>query len=419
VLQVPIIHSSQSPYQSIKVLEVPGQMGRCLLLNGIIQFCAYDLDHYTDHMARQPLQMLQEVRGYNRFAAAGQQGEAAAAGAAGVPALAAPGFNSSTSSSEGESVLTEAPRVALPFAGSNPTPLHVSCRAHLLLPGSAWHGTADAGAETDAAVPSNSSTQQHRKARVLMVGGGDGWIAKHLVGCYGDWVSEVQIVEIDQAVSQVTEKYFGSSSSVGRAAGSSSSSVNPFNHPRIKWEYTDAFAWVLKHVEKCGRGGGTAADGAGGPGYTENLNVTTGVGGAGPAMTAIAHHRHASSSDSSGSGSATGQPHTEQAGGIPARSHACEGFDIVIIDSTDFSEKAAANLHSAAFYKALYQLMSPQASLIQLVEIYMREFEGAFASIANDLRQAGFTRVGRSGVYTPAYSGETVFMQAVKDSKQH
>ena len=362
-------------------------MGRCLLINSIIQFCSYDLDAYTDHLARHPLQLLQQLRGCGGSAGSigsavgsvgggvgggggsvGSAGEATAAeaelaaaltdaaqlgpglvkgvgislAATGAPA-GAPGAESG--GEDAAAGVGKLPSVAFPLALSNPIPLHVGCRAHLLKPGSsptplaATKGNTTAGSE-------GCDTEQQRKARVLIVGGGDGWVAKQLISCYGDWVSSVYAVDIDKAVSDVTQAFFGSNSS---------SSVNPFKHPMIHWEYTDAFSWALKRAASCGE----------------------------------------SSSSIGSQGS-------------------CSAFDIVIIDSTDFTEDAATHLHSAPFYKALYQLMNPKGALVQLMEIYLRSFEEPFARIGGVLREAGWTGVGRSSVYTPSYGGETIFLHAVK-----
>ncbi|WIA15363.1 hypothetical protein OEZ85_002027 [Tetradesmus obliquus] len=90
------------------------------------------------------------------------------------------------------------------------------------------------------------------------------------------------------------------------------------------------------------------------------------------------------------------------------------GYDVVIIDSTDFTFAAASKLHSEAFYAALHALMRPQAALIQIVEIYMRVFEQDFAKMESALRSAGWQGVGRSSVFVPSYSGEALMLHAVK-----
>jgi spermidine synthase len=86
----------------------------------------------------------------------------------------------------------------------------------------------------------------------------------------------------------------------------------------------------------------------------------------------------------------------------------------VIIDSTDFTVAAASQLHSEPFYAALYQLMRPQAALIQIVEIYMRIFEKDFSAMEGALQSAGWKGVGRSSVFVPSYSGEALMLHAVK-----
>jgi len=105
-----------------------------------------------------------------------------------------------------------------------------------------------------------------------------------------------------------------------------------------------------------------------------------------------------SKSSSSGGSKTTARP----AG--PSSAGDCAAFDVAIIDSTDFTIASASPLHSAPFYQALHQIMQPEAALIQIVEIYMRLFEQDFQRMEAGLRQAGWSAVGRSTVYTPSYS---------------
>jgi spermidine synthase len=250
------------------------------------------------------------------------------------------------------------------------------------------------------------------KARVLLVGGGDGWIAGHLVHCYSDYVESVTAVELDKMVSDVTEKYFRDVMRDG----------SPFKHPRITWEYTDAYAWAVERTARCSSS--SSSDAASDAAVSSSSNTSArseNLAAAAAAATAPSGRRlqagsagnmadtvHAMRASSSSSGSSS-------RGGQGSKSALdCTGFDVVIIDSTDFTVAAASKLHSAPFYAALHELMKPQAALIQIVEIYMRIFEKDFKAMEAALRGSGWSGVGRSGVFVPSYGGEAVMLHAVK-----
>jgi spermidine synthase len=86
----------------------------------------------------------------------------------------------------------------------------------------------------------------------------------------------------------------------------------------------------------------------------------------------------------------------------------------VVIDSTDHAESVAEALFTQSFYVALHALMAPRAALIQQYDTFDREFSDAISKTKAMMTAAGWDDVFTSLVYTPAYSGETVFMQAVK-----
>jgi spermidine synthase len=385
-LQVPILHSTSSRYQSLKVIHVPGQMGKCLLLDDTIQFCSYDLDAYTDQMARHPLQLLQAVRG------CGPTPSAAAAGEDGMYA---------TTDSSGKTPAANAVHVTAPVfppAGTSSAPGYIGCRTSLLQPpvaAAAGTRNSSAGLQLEHCLGPKQS-----KARVLLVGGGDGWIAGHLVSCYSDYVESVTAVELDKMVSDVTEKYFRDAMRDG----------SPFKHPQITWEYTDAYAWAVQRAARCssssnaGSAGSAASNSSSSSTPAQSDKVTAAASGrrlqAGSAsnVAETPHIMRASSGSSQGSKSALD----------------CTGFDVVIIDSTDFTVTDASKLHSAPFYAALHQIMKPEAALIQIVEIYMRVFEPEFKSMEAALQGAGWEGVGRISVYSPSYSGEAVMLHAVK-----
>jgi spermidine synthase len=394
VLQVPILHSTFSHYQSITVIEVPGQLGRCLLLDDTIQFCSYDLDAYTDQMARHPLQLLQAVRGCGpstTAAAATGDGVHAPAGSGGTPIAA-------------DAVDVTTP--AFPPAGSSPVPGYIGCRKSLLQPPVARPSDARNGS-----APSKSEHclgPKQSQARVLLVGGGDGWIAGHLVSCYSEYVASVTAVELDKMVSDVTEKYFRDVMHGGP----------PFKHPQITWEYTDAYAWAVQRAARC------SSSNAGSDAAVANSSNSSSSSSAQPDKQAAASGRRVQAGSASNvaetphvmrsrSSSSTGSSSSSSSQGLKSASD-CTGFDVVIIDSTDFTVEDARKLHKAAFYAALHQLMKPQAALIQMVQIYMRRFDREFKAMEAALQRAGWAGVGRTSVYAPSYGGDAVLLHAVK-----
>jgi spermidine synthase len=237
---------------------------------------------------------------------------------------------------------------------------------------------------------------------VLLVGGGDGWIAGHLANCYSDYVESVTAVELDKTVSDVTEKYFKDVMQ----------DRSPFKHPQIRWEYTDAYAWAVQRAERCSSssnaGYGSAVSNSSSSRASAQSDTVAAAAASGRRLQAgsasnaaeTTHIMRARSSSSSSQG--------------PKSALDCTGFDVVIIDSTDFTVTDASKLHSAPFYAALHKLMKPQAALIQIVEIYMRVFEPEFREMEAALQGAGWEGVGRSSVYAPSYSGEAVMLHAVK-----
>lgn len=371
------------------------------MLDDTIQFCSQDLDGYTDHMARHPLQLLQAVRGCgpaaDRLTASTNlesrgNSPAAAAAAAAADADALP---------VSVTPVTSAPAASSPIEG------HVTCRKSLLQPpdhimqAAAAAGGAARTASTAGGMPSCLGASEKSKARVLLVGGGDGWIAGHLVSCYGDYVEHVTAVELDKAVSDVTQQHFRHIMHHG----------SPFRHPRITWEYQDAYAWALQKATQCSSDAGVR---------TEASNSSSAPHAPGPAATeypAAAAEGRRLLVDTAGSSKIAAPSSHIKGGGSPHGSKSttdCAGYDVVIIDSTDFTFAAASKLHSEAFYAALHALMRPQAALIQIVEIYMRVFEQDFAKMESALRSAGWQGVGRSSVFVPSYSGEALMLHAVK-----
>ncbi|WIA35563.1 hypothetical protein OEZ86_003988 [Tetradesmus obliquus] len=182
-------------------------------------------------------------------------------------------------------------------------------------------------------------------------------------------------------------------------------------HPRITWEYQDAYEWALQKATQCSSDAGVR---------TEASNSSSAPHAPGPAATeypAAAAEGRRLLVDTAGSSKIAAPSSHIKGGGSPHGSKSttdCAGYDVVIIDSTDFTFAAASKLHSEAFYAALHALMRPQAALIQIVEIYMRVFEQDFAKMESAMRSAGWQGVGRSSVFVPSYSGEALMLHAVK-----
>jgi spermidine synthase len=415
---VPILHSTASKYQSILIVEVPGQLGKCLLLDGTIQFCSHDLDAYTDHMARHPLQLLQAVRGCGPDSADRATKQHTSSGYRGKRPTAAAAANLQ---------LLVTPAALAPAASASEAG-HVTCRKSMLQPPSrlvqAAAGGGAAGNSSSADdIPACLGGAGQQKARVLLVGGGDGWIAGQLVSCYGDYVEHVTAVELDEMVSVVTEQHFRQIMHHG----------SPFKHPNITWKYTDAYAWALQKVAQCSSSIAEPETQASSSNSSSTTNIdspasaatgqpdtslaSSAAQAAAAAPTTAAAGRRLESEDARNLKIAVtkydSQGGSTNDGSKPAVH--CAGFDLVIIDSTDFTVTAASKLHSEAFYAALHQLMRPQAALIQIVEIYLRVFEKDFVAMEGALRRAGWEGVGRSSVFVPSYSGEALMLHAVKN----
>ncbi|KAI9221216.1 S-adenosyl-L-methionine-dependent methyltransferase [Blastocladiella britannica] len=72
-----------------------------------------------------------------------------------------------------------------------------------------------------------------RKLTVTIIGGGDGWVASHLLDHYGSEIASIRIVDIDQQVAQLTRAFFA-------PEGEHSS----FSDPRVHWTFADAGKWL-------------------------------------------------------------------------------------------------------------------------------------------------------------------------------
>ncbi|KAI9143141.1 S-adenosyl-L-methionine-dependent methyltransferase [Paraphysoderma sedebokerense] len=71
---------------------------------------------------------------------------------------------------------------------------------------------------------------------ITIVGGGDGWIASYLLDHYESRIHQIQIVDIDQKVAEITQKYF-------RPEGVHDS----FTDSRVHWTFADAGKWLREH----------------------------------------------------------------------------------------------------------------------------------------------------------------------------
>jgi hypothetical protein len=284
-----------------------------------------------------------------------------------------------------------------PPAGSSSVPGYIGCRTSLLHPPVA---SPSGSHNSSAGLPlKHCLGPKQSKARVLLVGGGDGWIAGHLVNCYSDYVESVTAVELDKMVSDVTETYFRDVMQDG----------SPFKHAQITWEYTDAYAWAVQRAERC------SSSNAGSESAVSDSSSSSTSAHSDKAATAAGRRLQADSASNAAETTHIMRVKSSSSSSQGSKSALdCTGFDVVIIDSTDFTVADASKLHSAPFYAALHKLMKPQAALIQIVEIYMRVFEPEFREMEAALQGAGWEGVGRSSVYAPSYSGEAVMLHAVK-----
>ncbi|ORZ39174.1 S-adenosyl-L-methionine-dependent methyltransferase [Catenaria anguillulae PL171] len=78
-----------------------------------------------------------------------------------------------------------------------------------------------------------AAVAEGRKVNVAIIGGGDGWVASHLLDQYADSVGDIRIVDIDAQVAQLTRAFF-------EPEGKHSS----FTDARVQWTFDDAGKWL-------------------------------------------------------------------------------------------------------------------------------------------------------------------------------
>ncbi|KAI8817864.1 uncharacterized protein EV422DRAFT_208843 [Fimicolochytrium jonesii] len=183
-----ILADVTSPYQRIEIVDTQS-FGRCMLLDRVVQFCESDNHVYTEGMVGRVM------KGYT---------------GSGAPRRITPS--------------TDMKKVKTIEAGKTTT-----------VDGKVVEDDED---DEDDWAARHENKVPSEGLNIFMIGGGDGWVASHLLDNHTPLINRITLIDIDAHVTNLTRTFFA-------PAGAS----NSFTHPKVSWHHTDAAAYLTMHMD--------------------------------------------------------------------------------------------------------------------------------------------------------------------------